>query len=149
MTRTLRLVLVFLVGVALAMSIELFYGYAAAVPMPWLHFFGKHTASCILLFLDLCTGVVPAYLVGRLIFRHVSHLLRAAVVVGLPWIVVCIYYDYEGIRELQQHPAFPSALEATLHSWLFLPGMLISMLSVPLGLWLAFQPRHRRSAMVL
>ncbi|HEY6514693.1 MAG TPA: hypothetical protein VIY50_01015 [Steroidobacteraceae bacterium] len=149
MTRTFRLVLVFLVGVALAMSIELFYGYLAAVPMPWLHFFGKHTASCILLFLDLSTGVVPAYLIARLIFRHVSHLLRGAILVGLPWIAVCIYYDYEGFRELQLHPAFPSALQATLHSWLFLPGMLICMLSVPLGLWLAFQPRNRTPAMAL
>jgi hypothetical protein len=149
MARTLLLVLVFLVGVALATGIELFYGYLAAVPMPWLHVLGKHSASCILLFLDLCTAVVPAYLVGRLIFRHVSHLLRAAILVGLPWVVVCIYYDYEGIRELQLHPAFPSALKATLHSSLFLPGMLISILSVPLGLWLAFQPRHRTPEMGL
>jgi hypothetical protein len=149
MTRTPRLVLLFLVGVALAMSIELFYGYLAAVPMPWLHSFGKHTASCILLFLDLCTGAVPAFLVGRLIFRYASPLLHAANLVGLPWLILCIYYDYEGIRQLQLHPAFPSALRATLQSWLFLPGMLISMLSVPLGLWSAFQPRHRTPAIGL
>lgn len=149
MTRTPLLVLVFLVGVALAMSVELFYRCVAAVPMPWLHSFGKHTASCILLSLDLCAGVVPAYLVGRLIFRHVTHRLRTAILVGLPRVVVCIYYDCEGIRELQLHPAFPSALEATLHSWLFLPDMLISMLSVPLGLWLAVQPVHRTPAMAL
>lgn len=142
MTRTLRLVLAFLVGVALAKGIELLYGYWAALPMPWLRFFGKHTASCISLLLGSCIGVVPAYLIGRLISRHISNLLEAAVLAGLPWIVVSIYYNYEAIRELQLHPPFPSALNATLHSWLFLPGMLVSLLSVPLGLWLAFHQSH-------
>lgn len=147
MTRSFRPLLALSVGIALAIGTELFYGYLAAVHMPWLHFFGKHTTTCILLLLDLCIGVVPAYLAGRLIFRHVGNFLRTALLVGLPWIIVCIYFDYEGIRELQLHPAFPSALQATLHSWLFWPGMLISMLSVPVGLWLAFQPRHRSPTM--
>lgn len=149
MARTLRLVLAFLCGVALATSIGLLNGYWAALPMPWLRFLEKQTASCVLLFFDLCIGMVPAYLIGRLTFRYVSHLFRAAVLVGLPWVTVSLYYDYEAIRELWLHPAFPSALQATLHSWLFLPGMLVTLLSVPLGLCLAFQPSSRTPAPVL
>jgi hypothetical protein len=145
MTRTFRLLLAFLVGIALVNGLGLLYGYWAALPMPWLRFFGKHTASCILLFFDLCVGIVPAYAIGRLLFRYVSPLLWAAVLAGLPWVAVNIYYDYEAIQGLRLRPGLPPALPATLHSWLFLPGMLVSALSVPLGLWLAFGPYTRRA----
>jgi hypothetical protein len=145
MTRPFRLLLAFLVGIALTKGVGLLHGYWAAFPMPGLRFFGKHTASCILLFFDLCVGMVPAYAIGLLLVRYVSRLLWAAVVAGLPWVVVNIYYDYESIQGLRLHPGFPSALPATLHSWLFLPGMLVSLLSVPLGLWLAFGPYTRRA----
>ncbi len=146
-TRAFRLVLAFAIGVTLVKGMELLHGYWSALPMPWLRLFGEHTASSILLFLELCVGIVPAYVIGRLLFRHVSHLPWAAVLVALPWVVVNIYYDYEAILELQLQPAFHSAFQATLHSWLFLPSMLVNLLSVPLGLWLAFRPRHRTPAM--
>jgi hypothetical protein len=137
-----RLLLAFLVGVALATGMVFIYGYWAALPMPWLRLLPKHAASCILLICDLCVGIVPAYVIGRQLFRYVSPVLWAAVFAGLPWVVLSIYYDYSAIRYLQLHPSFPSALQATLHSWLFLPGMLVTLLSVPAGLCLAFVTEH-------
>lgn len=114
--------------------------------MPWLRFFPRHAASYVLLFGDLCVGIVPAYVVGRQLFRYVRHVPWAAVLAGLPWIVLSAYYDYSAIRGLQLHPSFPAALHATLHSWLLLPGMLVSLLSVPLGLCLAFAQSLRRGS---
>lgn len=133
-----RLLLAFLVGAALALGTTLIYRYGAALPMPWLRYLPEHAASCVLLFCDLCVGLVPAYLIGRQLFRHVSRLPWVAILAGLPWVVLSTYRDYSAIRELQLHPSFPAALQATLHSWSFLPGMLIALLSVPVGLWLAF-----------
>jgi dolichyl-phosphate-mannose--protein O-mannosyl transferase len=144
MTRTHRLLLALLVGVALAKGMEALYGYWAAFPMPWLRFFAKHTASYILLLFNFCVGIVPAYVIGRLLFRYVSNVLWAAALAGLPWVLVSIYYDYPAIRGLQSSPALPSA-QATLHSWLFPANLLVSLLSVPLGLWLAFKPAHTRN----
>lgn len=142
MTRAFRLLLAFLVGVALVKGMEHFEGYLAALPMPWLRLLAKHEAIGILLFFDLCMGAVSAYVIGRLLFRYVSNLLWAAVLAGLPWVVINVYYDYGAIRDLQLRPAFPFALQMTLHSWFFIPGMLVTLLSVPLGLWLAFGPSH-------
>lgn len=142
MTRAFRLLFAFPVGVALAIGMELLEGYWAALPMPWLRLLAKHEAISILLFFGLCVGVVPAYVIGRLLFRYVSNLPWAAVLTGLPWVVMNIYYDYGAIRDLQLRPAVPSALQMTLHSWFFIPGMLVTLLSVPLGLWLALGRSH-------
>jgi hypothetical protein len=149
MKRTYHLLLALFVGIALLKCMELLSGYWAALPMPWLRWFGKHTASSILLLLDLCLGIVPAYVLGRLLLRRSGRLLSTALIVGLPWVAMHLYNDYVVIRCLQLHPSFPSALQATLRSWLFLPGMVVTLLSVPLGLWLAFRPSHRAPAQTL
>jgi hypothetical protein len=99
-------------------------------------------SKLILLIWDLCVSIVPAYVIGRQLFRYVSPVLWVAVFAGLPWVVLSIYYDYSAIRYLQLHPSFPSTLQATLHSWLFLPGMLVTLLSAPAGLYLAFLIEH-------
>jgi hypothetical protein len=139
MTRTQRLLPALLVGVALATALEVLFGYAAALPMPWLLMVGKHIATIFSALFTLCVGLVPAYAIGRVLFRYVGSTLPQVLACALPWVVWSVYIDYVSIAALRTSLlGFNSAVS----SWFFFPGITASLLSVPIGLWLASGTKH-------
>ncbi len=118
--------------------------FIAGVPIPQVSAHFRHDHGHLLLLLLDIVGVVPvgvlAWIVGRILFGAMgssSPLLW--ILTALPWVLYAVAGEIDYIRTSGY--SFQTALSVSL-GWPSLPGLLMSLLSVPVGLWCASKAVH-------
>ena len=139
LARYRNVVIALIAGVGLAAASVYLAGVVAALPVPTLpeHFRRAHW-KVLIVTLDL-VGALPltfvAWAVGRLLFRTLRNSPRQLwIVVGLPWLV---YGCIGGVDYIRSSGYEISRAFSMILSPLPLTAQVISILSVPVGLWWA------------
>jgi hypothetical protein len=147
MKRSTSYLLALAVGVLLAIVATYLAGFVAAVPIQRVSAHFRHDHHQLFLLLLDIVGAVPlgilAWIVGRILFDVIgasSPLLW--IVAALPWAVFVVAGAVDYIRSSGY--SFRSALSVIL-GWPSLPGLLIGVLPIPVGLWCASRAGHWRN----
>ena len=147
-TKRLHFGIALAVGFALALLTkfiyDLFNGYSAVEN--YLTREGIRASAGAIEIFGVIALVIPAFIVGRVLVSSLSSApARLALACAIPWVALTLYGFVAGLlrtnSQRQMGIIFSSVLAAL--------GPLLTILSVPAGLWLAVKSKRRRNAVAL
>ena len=142
-----NLAIALVAGVGLAAASIYLTGVIAALPIPRLPEHFRHDRAGVLIVTLELVGALPltliAWMAGRLLFRVLQDSSRQlGIAIGLPWV---IYECIGAVEYLHSSGYETSRALSIIFSPMYLTAWVISILSVPAGLWWASRYRQGRA----